>query len=140
MPRSPWMRCYQARTQRQLGAIGGSVSFEGAFAGGARGTIAGGAASAFRTGGLSGVAQAGASTVASPLRRVAARLGGATNASGDLGNADPGSVASESPPAWARRMKRTQTITHSASAATHAVRAGDHAGGGAAVDLSEGNR
>jgi type IV secretion system protein TrbL len=125
------------------GLFAGGVGLAGgAFAGGARGTtaIAGGAAGAFRTGGLSGVAEAGASAVASPLRRVAAHLGGASNASGDLGNADPGSVASESPPAWARRMKRTQTITHSTSAATHAVRAGDHAGGGAAVDLSEGNR
>ena len=125
------------------GLAAGGVGLAGsAFAGAARGTtaIASGAASAFRTGGLSGAAEAGASAVASPLRRVAARLGGARNASGDLGNADPASVASEGPPAWARRMKRTQSITHSASAATHAVRAGDHAGGGASVDLSESNR
>ena len=123
-------------------AAGGVGLAGGAFAGAARGTtaIAGGAASTFRTGGVSGVAKAGASAVTSPLRRAAARLGGASNASGDLGNADPGSVASEGPPAWARRMKRTQSITHSASAATHAVRAGDHAGGGASVDLSESNR
>jgi type IV secretion system protein TrbL len=123
-------------------AAGGVGLAGGAFAGAARGTtaIAGGAASAVRTGGVSGVAKAGASAVTSPLRRAAARLGGASNASGDLGNADPGSVASEGPPAWARRMKRTQSITHSASAATHAVRAGDHAGGGASVDLSESNR
>jgi type IV secretion system protein TrbL len=125
------------------GLAAGGVGLAGsAFAGAARGTtaIASGAASAFRTGGLSGAAEAGASAVASPLRRVAARLGGARNASGDLGNADPASVASEGPPAWARRMKRMQSITHSASAATHAVRAGDHAGGGASVDLSESNR
>src|SRR5258708_4037002 len=83
----------------------------------------------------SGVSEAGAAAVARPLRWVAARLGGGSSASGGVGNADPGSVASESARAWARRMKRTQTITHSASAATHAVRAGDHAGGGAAVDL-----
>jgi type IV secretion system protein TrbL len=122
-------------------AAGGVGLAGGAFAGAARGTtaIASGAASAFRTGGLSGVAEAGASAVASPLRRVAARVGGTSNAGGDLGNADPGSIASGAPPAWARRMKRTQSITHSASAATHAVRAGDHAGGGASVDLSEGN-
>ena len=60
-------------------AAGGVGLAGGAFAGAARGTtaIAGGAASAFRTGGFSGVAEAGASAVASPLRRVAARLGGA---------------------------------------------------------------
>lgn len=122
-------------------AVGGAGLAGGAFAGAARGTtaVASGAASAFRTGGLSGVAEAGAAAVASPLRRVAARVGGASNASGDQGNTDPGSAASEGPPAWARRMKRTQTITHGASTATHAVRAGDHAGGGASVDLSEGD-
>jgi type IV secretion system protein TrbL len=123
-------------------AAGGVGLAGGAFAGAARGTtaIASGAAGAFRTGGLSGVAEAGASAVASPLRRAAASLGGASNASGNAGNADPGSVASAGPPAWARRMKRTQTITHSASTATHAVRAGDHAGGGTSVGLSEGDR
>ena len=42
------------------------------------------------------------------------------------------------PPAWAQRMKRSQTVSHGASAATHAVRSGDSGGGGASVDLSEG--
>ena len=42
------------------------------------------------------------------------------------------------PPAWARRMKRAQTVNQGVSAATHAVRSGDSAGGGASVDLSEG--
>ena len=35
-------------------------------------------------------------------------------------------------------MKRSQTISHGASAADHAVRSGDHPSGGACVDLSEG--
>jgi type IV secretion system protein TrbL len=35
-------------------------------------------------------------------------------------------------------MRRSQTISHGASAATHAVKAGDGSGGGASVDLSEG--
>ena len=43
------------------------------------------------------------------------------------------------PPDWARRMKRAQTVSHGASAVTHAVRSGDHGGGGASIDLSEGN-
>src|SRR3981189_2885231 len=49
-----------------------------AAAGGARGaaTLAGGAASAYRAGGLSGVAKAGGSAAVSPLRRMAAGLGG----------------------------------------------------------------
>jgi type IV secretion system protein TrbL len=37
-------------------------------------------------------------------------------------------------------MKRSQMVSHGASAATHAVRASDHGGGGASVDLSEGER
>lgn len=117
-------------------AAGAAGLAGGAALGATRGAtaIAGGTASAFRAGGLSGVAEAGASAAASPLRRVAARLGG-----GEPGSADSASAASDSPPVWARRMKRTQTISHGASAATHAIRSGDHAGGGASVDLSEGN-
>jgi type IV secretion system protein TrbL len=37
-------------------------------------------------------------------------------------------------------MKRSQTVSHGASAATNAVRSSDHGGGGASVDLSEGER
>ncbi len=101
----------------------------GLAAGAARGAaVAGGA---FRAGGLAGSAEAGASAVASPLRTVAQGL---------AGRGETSSNTSETPPAWARRMKRAQTVSHGASTATHAVRAGDHAGGGASVDLSEGGR
>jgi type IV secretion system protein TrbL len=108
-------------------AAGGAGLAGGALAGGARGaaTIAGGAASAYRAGGLSGVAKAGGSAIVSPLRRMSAALGG-------------GSSTTDAPPAWARRMKRAQTVNQGASAATHAVRSGDSAGGGSSVDLSEG--
>jgi type IV secretion system protein TrbL len=41
------------------------------------------------------------------------------------------------PPAWARRMRRQQAISHGVSAAAHAVRSGDHGGGSASVDLKE---
>ncbi|HZX83409.1 MAG TPA: P-type conjugative transfer protein TrbL, partial [Reyranella sp.] len=44
------------------------------------------------------------------------------------------------PPAWARRMRRSQAASHGASAAIHAVRSSDHGGGGSSIDLSEGNR
>ena len=108
-------------------AAGGAGMAGGALAGGARGAaaIAGGTASAYRAGGLSGVAKAGGSAITSPLRRIAAGLGG-------------GSLTTDAPPAWARRMKRAQTVNQGVSAATHAVRSGDRAGGGASVDLSEG--
>ena len=108
-------------------AAGGAGLAGGALVGGARGAaaIAGGAASAYRAGGLGGVASAGGSAIVSPLRRMAAGLGG-------------GSSTADAPPAWARRMKRAQTINHGTSAAAHAVRSGDHGGGGASVDLSQG--
>jgi type IV secretion system protein TrbL len=37
-------------------------------------------------------------------------------------------------------MKRSRTVSHGVSAATHAVRSADHGGSGATVDLSEGER
>ena len=108
-------------------AAGGAGLAGGALVGGARGAaaIAGGAASAYRAGGLGGVASAGGSAIVSPLHRMATGLGG-------------GSSTADSPPAWARRMKRAQTVSQGASAATHAVRSGDSAGGGSSVDLSDG--
>ncbi|UVO27187.1 P-type conjugative transfer protein TrbL [Bradyrhizobium arachidis] len=107
-------------------AAGGAGLAGGALLAGARGaaTVATGAASAYRAGGLGGVASAGGSAIVSPLRRMAAGLGG-------------GSSTTDAAPAWARR-KRAQTVNQGVSAATHAVRSGDSAGGGASVDLSEG--
>ncbi|MBI5263972.1 MAG: P-type conjugative transfer protein TrbL [Bradyrhizobium sp.] len=119
-------------------AAGGAGLARGAIAGGLRASasIAGGAASAFRQGGMSGVAAAGISAVTSPLR---AKAGGSESA--DSGEGAPsGPNGAAAPPAWARRMKRAQTVSHGTSAATHAIRSGDHAGGGAAVDLSEGDK
>ncbi len=112
------------------GIAAGSVGLTGgALMGGARGaaTIASGAASAYRAGGISGVAKAGGSAVVSPLRRMAAGLANS-------------SAATDGPPAWARRMKRAQTVSQGVSAATQAVRSGDGAGAGSSVDLSEGGQ
>ena len=134
------------------GLAAGAAS--GALAGAARGgaSLVGGATSAYRASGVSGVAQAGSSAGASPLRRAAGNPGGSPSAGGsaatgrgtsnDPGHAasSDGSVSSGSPPAWAKRMKRSQTMSHGASAATHAIRSGDHGGGGASVNLSEGER
>jgi len=109
-------------------AAGGAGLAGGALVGGARGaaTIATGTASAYRAGGLSGVASAGGSAIVSPLRRMAAGMSSSPTA--------------DAPPAWARRMKRAQTVIQGVSAATHAVRSGDSAGGGSSVDLSEGGQ
>ncbi|OAF08288.1 P-type conjugative transfer protein TrbL [Bradyrhizobium neotropicale] len=75
-----------------LVAAGAGLAAGGAaFAGGAIGTaargataIASGASSAFRAGGMSGVAEAGASAATSPLRAIAARLGGGGSAASDV--------------------------------------------------------
>src|SRR5229473_3066460 len=133
----------------------GFAAAGGMAAGAARGgaTLAGGATAAYRAGGASGVATSGlargAEAVMSPLRRAAGSLkssfeagGHSATGEGNPAGADtaPASASSSnsSPPAWARRMKRAQTINHGTSAAAHAVRSGDHGGGGASVDLSQG--
>jgi type IV secretion system protein TrbL len=108
-------------------AAGGAGLAGGALLGGARGvaTVASGTASAYRAGGLTGVVGAGGSAMVSPLRRMAASFAS-------------GSSTSDGVPAWAARIRRAQTINQGVSAATHAVRSGDSAGGGSSVDLSEG--
>ncbi|MER8421092.1 P-type conjugative transfer protein TrbL [Mesorhizobium sp. M1329] len=114
--------------------------------------------------GLSGVARAGASAATSPLRRAASRAaGGMTqgfssgmkaafeatggeSTDGTIGGAadaanDPSYTAgSSTPPAWAKRMKRSQTVSHGVSAVSHAVRSGEPHGGGSSINLSEGDR
>ncbi|MGY4307869.1 type IV secretion system protein TrbL [Bradyrhizobium sp. USDA 4369] len=123
------------------GAGMGVGAATGALAGAARGgaSVAAGASAAYRGGGIAGVAQAGGSAIAGSLRRSAgAAASNAANAG--QGAASPGSSSAAEPPAWAARMKRSQTASHGASVATHAVRSADHGGGGASVDLSEGER
>ena len=126
-------------------ATGGASALAGAAGAAARGTaaLAGGAATAYRAGGLSGVTGAGASAAASPLRRAAESVSSSFAAGGRAaaGGAETATAASppDAPPAWARRMRRSQAASHGASAATHAIRSGDHGGGGSSIDLSEGN-
>ena len=100
-------------------------------------------------GGLGGVARAGAGVAASPLKKMAGALrdsarGGARAAVEASGGTIQGDAAdksapasSSSPPAWATRMKRSQSLHHGTTAAAHAVRSGDSHGGGASVNLSE---
>lgn len=67
----------------------------------------------------------------------------ATGAAGRAGAASVSAAAAApaSPnggvPAWAKRMRRHQTMSHGVSAAAHAVRSGDHGGGSTSVPLSE---
>jgi type IV secretion system protein TrbL len=128
---------------------GGLAAAGGAIAGTARAgaAVAGGASAAYRTGGAAGVAQAAGSVAMSPLRRAAASLR-ESFASGERavmrGGARPSSAAAgasastDSAPAWAQRMKRSQTINRGVSAADHAIRSGDRPSGGHQVDLSDG--
>jgi type IV secretion system protein TrbL len=111
--------------------------------------------------GLGGVARAGASAAASPLRRAASRATesmrssfdkggmaafeatGGSSTKGTIGgdaDAASSSATSDGAPAWARRMKRSQALTHGVQAAAHAVRSGDAHGGGSSVNLSESDR
>ena len=49
-------------------------------------------------------------------------------------------AAAEGPPAWAKRMKRSQALSHGVTVAAHAVRSGDSHGGGSSINLSQGDR
>ncbi|MET3579906.1 type IV secretion system protein TrbL [Mesorhizobium robiniae] len=114
--------------------------------------------------GLGGVVRAGASAATSPLRRSTSRTAdsmaqsfssgadsafeatGRSSTMGSVGSTaeaanDPSiSPGSSTPPAWAKSMKRSQTVSHGVSAISHAVRSGDAHGGGSSVNLSEGDR
>lgn len=126
----------------QLGAgaaIGTGVAAGGVVAAGVAGVgLAVGAAGGALAGAARGSASvvAAASNSASPLPRTAGAMSSAVTQG--QGGASSGSPSTSGPPAWATRMKRAQTVSHGASAATHSVRSADHAGGGASVDLSEG--
>ena len=108
--------------------------------------------------GLGNVASTGAKAAVSPLKRAAGRAAdsltqsyrtgshaateiatgasGATASEASAGAASPASSATDGPPAWAKRMKRSQQLTHGVQAAAHAVRSGDSHGGGSSVNLS----
>ena len=109
--------------------------------------------------GLGGVARAAGGAAASPLRRAAQSVRssfadgvksgfGATGGSSSMGTVanDSGSAApaatgsAASPPAWAQRMRRGQTMSHGVTLAAHAIRSGDSHGGGSSINLSGGDR
>lgn len=127
----------------------GTVGAAGRAVGGAAGagaTAAGGLTAGFRAGGVRGAVTAAGTAATSPLRRAAAGLRGnfesgakAVTRGGWAGSEGRGRGDASSPPAWATRMKRRQTVSRGASAAHHAVRSGDHPSAGSSVDLSEGS-
>ena len=115
--------------------------------------------------GLGNVASAGAQAATSPLKRAATQtadgfkssyqsgaraafeMTGGSSTAGTIGGeadaeaasastASP-SPATDGPPAWAKRMKRSQQMSHGVQAAAHAVKSGDSHGGGSSVNLSE---
>jgi type IV secretion system protein TrbL len=111
--------------------------------------------------GLGGVARAAGAAPTSPLRRAATRAAdsmkssfadgaksafaatGGTSTMDSIGGTASGSApsqAADGPPAWARRMKRSQALSHGVTAAAHAVRSGDSHGGGSSINLSGGDR
>jgi len=115
--------------------------------------------------GLAAVTKAGAHASTSPLRRSASKAAdslkssfqsGARSAFQATGGSSTGDtfgdempegntgVATHSrptdvPPAWARRMKRSQQLAHGMQAAAHAVKSGDGHGAGATINLSQGD-
>lgn len=144
-----------AGTARLAGAVGGSVlSASGPAAAGAH-RAATAASDAFNVGaaasgaggapaaasGLANVLRAGSSAAGQTLRSAGSRAGQATRERLGLGEKDAGpSDKAESPgaePAWARRMRQQQAITHGIGAAAQVMRSADHPGGGASPSLKE---
>ena len=147
-----------------MGATAAAARGGAALAGGASTSY--GLASAGQTGasgvasGLSGVARAGAAAATRPVSRAASSASGAmaesyrggarsaveatggSSTMGTIGGQATGDAAptSSSPPAWAQRMKRHQSMSHGATAAAHAVRSGDSHGGGASISLRQDER
>jgi type IV secretion system protein TrbL len=125
-----------------LGSAGGSV----ASGVGGVGRAAGSAAVAPVKRGISRATGAVKDSFAGGARSGFAATGGASTmgtVSGEAANdtsfnqAPAADVESPSP-AWAQRIRRGQTLSHSASATAHALKSGDSHGGGHSVDLSQG--
>ncbi|SDA58359.1 P-type conjugative transfer protein TrbL [Mesorhizobium qingshengii] len=110
--------------------------------------------------GIAGVAKAGAGAAVQPVKQAMSRAASALSASQQAGRSaawtatggeEPSGAVSlgrartvessaGSPPAWAARMKRGQTMSHGASMAAHSVRSGDHGGGSMNVPLNQDDR
>ncbi|NDW07922.1 P-type conjugative transfer protein TrbL [Jiella pacifica] len=113
--------------------------------------------------GVAGVGRAAGQAASSPLRRTAftaagsmrssfaeggravvevsggAMAGGSAVSQGTETGHSP-AAADSGPPAWAKRMKRSQAMSHGVSLTAHSVLAGDSHGTGSSIDLSEEKR
>ncbi|NSX86316.1 P-type conjugative transfer protein TrbL [Agrobacterium tumefaciens] len=132
-------------------------------------TAAGAASAAFSLGslgqsgaagaasGMGGIGRAAGSAAISPLRRAAASVqssfsdgvksgfgvtGGSSTMGTVGGSADATSAThtAKSQPDWAKRIQRSQRLSHGVQTTTHAVRSGDSHGSGSSVNLSESDR
>ncbi|MEM7667393.1 MAG: P-type conjugative transfer protein TrbL [Pseudomonadota bacterium] len=134
------------------GAVASTTRGASAVAGGASTAFQIGAASGSTTvgkaaGGMAAVGQAGASAAFSPLKRAigdsyrAGSRAAFEATGGKFSNAPaaagPAANSNVGPPAWARRMKRQQSLQHGTAMAAHAIRSGDGGGAGTAISLSE---
>lgn len=113
--------------------------------------------------GMGNVASIGAQAAISPLKRAASRAADSLKTSYEAGSraaetiagrgaeaadtagdaiapAAPSAPAADGPPAWAKKMKRSQQLTHGVQTAAHVVRSGDSHGGGSSINLSESDR
>ena len=82
----------------------------------------------------------GGGTGAATGRSAASAIGAASTASaGPNSSMTPNASAplTGGEPAWAKRLKRAQTVSHGLSLAAHSIRAGDAHGAGASITLSE---
>lgn len=121
-------------------AVGAAGSAIGA---GARGSAyaLGATSTAYRSGGASGVVMATGSAAMSPLRSAAGSLrashaaGGAAVSGGASPPADPPPFSGA--PAWARRMRRGQALSHGVTTLGHAIRSGDGGGAGSSIRLGD---
>ncbi len=107
-----------------IGRSGYSAFKQGAAASGATGAASIGP-------GLANVARAGGSAVAQRVRAAWSRLLARVASGPSASEADP----QTSEPAWAKRLRASNRVTHGVSAAAHTARSGDAGGSGANPSL-----
>ena len=108
--------------------------------------------------GMAGVAKAGVGAAVQPVKQAMSRAASTLSSSRQAGRSaawtatggqqpaaaaspsTPGVNTAGSPPEWANRMKRSQSMSHGASMAAHSVRSGDHGGGSMNVSLNQDDR
>ncbi len=86
---------------------------------------------------LAGGAVGGARAAATMMRGSRPGPSGSGDSGLRPGPSAPTGGSPSTPPDWARRYQRRQEAAHGATTAAHAVRSGDHPGGGTTVSLAE---